>query len=684
MRLSTYIIIRLALACAALAPASAHAQSTEVRYLSGTGNDSSVMWEFRVSGGRRAGQWASIPVPSNWEMQGFGTYHYHRDWGPDAAPDSVGEYRLRFRVPESWRDRTVEIVFGGSMTDTEVRINGRSAGPVHQGGFYQFRYDVTPLLHYGAGNLMEVTVHKFSADPSVNRAEREADFWLFGGIYRPVWLEAYPRQHIERIALDARQEGALSAEVHLEGLTAPGHVVGQVERLDGTPVGAAFSAPASAGQEVMTLNTTVAGVKPWSPEWPNRYRLRLRLVEDGRTLHEITQAFGFRTVEVRPHDGVYVNGVKVHIKGVNRHTFWPTTGRTTSRAISEMDVKLIKEMNMNAARMSHYPPDTHFLDVADSLGLFVLDELTGWQAHYDTDVGRKLVREMVVRDVNHPSIIFWDNGNEGGFNFDLDPDFAKWDPQHRTVLHPWLDSNGIDTGHYEVYDCCTGRFLHGDDLVMPTEFLHALYDGGGGAGLADWWALMRRDPLGVGGFLWALLDEGVVRADENGRIDTAGNSAPDGVLGPFRQKEGSFYTIREVWAPIYFEWGEEDRLPPTFTGALRVENRYDFTDLKQVRFHWRLVDFRAPGATQGGHTVAAEGAAPSPEVAPHGIGTLHIPLPADWSRHDALFLTATDPHGKDVYTWTWMIPRPADVAERIARPGTGRAWPPAPSHPPIR
>ena len=102
-----------------------------------------------------------------------------------------------------------------------------------------------------------------------------------------------------------------------------------------------------------------------------------------------------------------------------------------------MDVKLMKEMNMNAVRMSHYPPDQHFLDVCDSLGMFVLDELTGWQAKYDTIVGRKLVKELVVRDVNHPSIVIWDNGNEGGFNFALDGDYAKYDPQDRLVIHPW-------------------------------------------------------------------------------------------------------------------------------------------------------------------------------------------------------------------------------------------------------
>ena len=114
-------------------------------------------------------------------------------------------------------------------------------------------------------------------------------------------------------------------------------------------------------------------------------------------------------------------------EGVNRHVFWPETGRTVSPGIDLMDVKLIKEMNMNAVRCSHYPPDESFLRICDSLGLYVLDELAGWQKFYSTDAGAPLVKEMVTRDANHPSIIFWDNGNEGGTNKALDGEFAKYD-----------------------------------------------------------------------------------------------------------------------------------------------------------------------------------------------------------------------------------------------------------------
>jgi beta-galactosidase/beta-glucuronidase len=315
----------------ALSSVNAFAQTTQVQYLSGTGNDDTVDWEFMVSGGRNSGQWATIPVPSNWEMQGFGTHHYYEDWSNNRAPDSVGYYRYRFPVPRGWQEKKIDLVFGGAMTDTEVKINGRLAGPAHQGGFYQFRYDITGLLRYGRENLLEVKVAKFSSNTSINRAERQADYWLFGGIFRPVWLEAFPLQHLERIAIGARHWGAFTIDIFLDNITSANFVMAQIRQLDGTPVGATFSATIKPGQEQVTLRTKVAGVKPWSPEWPNRYRVQVRLGENNKTLHEITEIFGFRTVEVRPQDGLYVNGVKVRLKGVNRHSFWQPPGARRAR-----------------------------------------------------------------------------------------------------------------------------------------------------------------------------------------------------------------------------------------------------------------------------------------------------------------------------------------------------------------
>ena len=389
--------------------------------------------------------------------------------------------------------------------------------------------------------------------------------------------------------------------------------------------------------------------------------MKVSLERGGKVLHTTTERFGFRTVELRPRDGLYVNGVKVRLKGVNRHSFWPDSGRTTSRAVSETDVRLIKDMNMNAVRMSHYPPDRHFLEVCDELGLFVLDELTGWQKSYDTEVGTKLVRELVVRDVNHPSVILWDNGNEGGFNYDLVDDFHLYDPQKRPVLHPWQNEAGkINTTHYRGYDCCAGKYLDGPELVMPTEVLHGLYDGGHGAGLSDLWGRMLQNPLAVGAFLWALADEGIVRTDRDGALDTDGNHAPDGIVGPYREKEASFFTIKEVWSPVFLELGRLDRLPPTFDGRLRVENRYDFTEPRHGVLRvapGALRRARLPHRGPHGRRAGQDGrAAPRPRRAwhprdrpPERLARLRRPLPDGerpaGPRHP--HLDVDDPKGPD-------------------------------------
>ncbi len=671
------ILIFAALAIALTAADSATAQRTDIHYLSGTGNDDTVAWEFMVDGGRRAGEWATIPVPSQWELEGFGKYDYGHE-PEETRGRETGFYRHSFSVPENWRGKAVGIVFEGAMTDTEVRINGESAGAMHQGGFYRFSYEIAGLLQYGAENLLEVDVHKHSSNGSVNQAERHADYWIFGGIFRPVFLEVKPERHIERVAIDARADGAFTVDVHLDRVVrngAPddpvGQVIGRVESLDGSPVGDLFAQPVTGDVDSVRLRTHIPNPNTWSAEYPHRYRVVLTLEGGGRPAHIVEETFGFRTVEVRPKDGLYINGSKVRLRGVNRHTFWPESGRTTSRALSIRDAELIKDMNMNAVRMSHYPPDKHFLEVADSVGLYVMDELAGWQAKYDTDVGAKLVRELVLRDVNHPSVIFWNNGNEGGFNFDLEDDYAVWDPQNRTVLHPWLNDNGINTTHYLPWNCCSGYLFGGDDLILPTEFLHGLYDGGHGAGLKDWWNLILDHPLGVGGFLWVFADEAVVRTDLEGMLDTDGNHAPDGIVGPYREKEGSYFAIKEIWSPVYVEWSELDRLPPTFDGTLRVDNRFDFTNLRDVAFSWELISFAGPASDTIGHTVAARGSVVSPDVAPRRDGILTLDLPADWRDHHALYLTARDPHDREVYTWSWMLADPAAFRAEIVPSDVG-------------
>ena len=320
---------------------------------------------------------------------------------------------------------------------------------------------------------------------------------------------------------------------------------------------------------------------------------------------------------------------------------------------------------MNAVRMSHYPPDPVFLDLCDEHGLYVLDELAGWQKPpYDTATGERLVKAMVTRDVNHPSVLFWDNGNEGGWNRELDDDFALYDPQNRPVLHPYELYEGVDTDHYESFESTLEKLKSGN-IFMPTEYLHGLYDGGLGAGLDDYWRVMWGHPLNGGMFLWVFADEGAVRGDLNGFIDTDGNHAPDGILGPNGEKEASYFTIKEIWSPVYFE--SDSSLPGDFNGSIPVENRYDFSNLNRCRFEWELVRFRTPGERQSSHIKMAEGEFFGPDIPARSRGEVSIDLPINHQRADALRITAFDWNNYPLNTWTWPISRAEKITSRFVK-----------------
>jgi hypothetical protein len=634
------------------------AQETEKIYLSGKNFEEPLEWDFKVSDGRNSNDWSTIKVPSHWEIQGFGTYTYgrwYKELNLEEPSKEEGFYKYKFEVAEKHKGKTVKIVFGGAMTDTEVAINGEVVGPKHQGGFYQFEYDITDFLKYGEENLLEVHVWKHSENYSVNNAERKADWWLFGGIYRPVWLEIYPSSHIDHFAVDAKMDGSLTAELDLKNVPKNTIVKATI-----SPVGEqnqefkTFSFPLTENTKSETIKAKWENVKPWDPENPNLYELHLKLVQNGKTLHETSDRIGFRTLEFKKKDGIYVNGTKILMKGVNRHTLWPESGRSTSKTISEMDVNLIKDMNMNAVRF-HYPADKHFMDVADSLGLFVLNELAGWQNPYDTETGSQLIKETVKRDVNSPSVIIWDQGNEGGWNYELDSVFHDYDPQKRIVIHPWADYNGWDTHHYPTYQTGVHRFGAGENVFFPTEFMHGTYDNGHGAGLDDFWNKYKESPLFAGGFLWDFSDNAVLRSDWKGhrKYDSKGNLAADGILGPHRQKEGSFYTIKEVWAPIQFE---PRLISESFDGSFLVKNDFLFSNLNSVKMRYRVM--KAPKNvlySDAKATQIASGEINLPDAVPGETRKIKFEPGDDFFEGDWLEITAWDQHEREIYTWTWPI-----------------------------
>ena len=645
---------------------------TERQYLSGHGCDDTVEWDFFCTDGRNSGRWTKIGVPSCWELQGFGTYQYGISFYGKAFPEGIagekGMYKYEFEVPEEFRGKQVNLVFEASMTDTEVKVNGRKAGSKHQGAFYRFSYNVTDLLKYGKKNQLEVTVSKESENASVNLAERRADYWNFGGIFRPVFLEVKPAVNLRHIAIDAQMDGSFRANCYTnisgDGMSIRAQILdGKGKKLADTTV------PLKAGSDWTTLQLNVSAPALWTAETPNLYKAQFSLLDkEGKVLHHETETFGFRTIEVRESDGLYVNGVRINVRGVNRHSFRPESGRTLSKAKNIEDVLLMKGMNMNSVRLSHYPADPEFLEACDSLGLYVMDELGGWHGKYDTPTGVRLIEGMIKRDVNHPSIIWWSNGNEKGWNIELDGEFHKYDPQKRPVIHPQGNFSGFETMHYRSYGE-SQNYMRLPEIFMPTEFLHGLYDGGHGAGLYDYWEMMRKHPRCIGGFLWVLADEGVKRVDMDGFIDNQGNFGADGIVGPHHEKEGSYYTIKQLWSPVQVMNTAIDR---NFDGKLSVENRYDYLNLNTCRFIWQQVKF--PSVTDASNTttrILKQGEVQGSDVAAHGVGVVDIKT-SILPEADALFLTVIDKYGYELWRWTFPVDKLNRETEQFSA-SSGRA-----------
>ena len=646
-------LITLALALSSLSmQAQNQPPKTELQYLSGHGCDDMVEWDFMCTDGRNSGKWGKIGVPSCWELQGYGTFQYGMRFYGIAFPEGIakekGLYKYEFTIPAEWRGKQVELVFEASMTDTEAKINGRKAVGKHQGGFYRFVADVTDRVNFGKKNILEVIVSKDSENGSVNLAERRADYWNFGGLFRPVFLRAKPAVNIRHFAIDAKADGTFKANCYTN-IASPGASVRTVLLdMKGKKVAEGVTS-LKAGSDWANVDLKVNSPALWTAETPNLYTAQFTLLDkEGKALHQESEKFGFRTIEVRESDGLYINGVRVNIRGVNRHSFRPETGRTLSKAKNIEDVLLIKSMNMNSVRLSHYPADPDFLYVCDSLGLYVMNELTGWHGKYDTAIGVPLVKSLVERDVNHPSVIWWSNGNEKGWNTELDGEFHKYDPQLRPVLHPQGNFSGFETMHYRSYGE-SQNYMRLPQIFMPTEFLHGLYDGGHGAGLWDYWEMMRKHPRCIGGFLWVLADEGVKRVDMDGFIDNQGNFGADGIVGPHHEKEGSYYTVKQIWCPVQIM---NTRIDADFDGTLYLENRYDFLNLNTCRFVWKRVKFPEYNE-KGDMKVLKQGEVKGGNIAPHSAGTLAVPVVKDDA--DALMITVIDVYGNELFTWSYPL-----------------------------
>ena len=497
-----------------------------------------------------AADWDEIEVPSSWQMQGFG-YPVFRNIAhpfpptPPRVPtrfNPVGSYLREFDLPSSWAGRQVFLHFEGVKSAAYVWVNGKEVG-YNQGGMEPAEFDVTGHLRPGA-NTIAVRVHRFSDGTYLE----DQDMWRLSGIFRDVYLMATPRVHLrdffvttdlDRDHRDA--ELTIAAEVsHFGEGTAEGYRVrATLFPGDGAaPVAEPFgSEPLSirAGGTVATrLSATLESPRLWSAEKPNLYRLVLELVGPGGEVGEILGArVGFREIEIRDQ-ALFVNGRAVKLNAVNSHVHHPDTGRAMDVATMRKDLVLMKRFNVNAVRTSHYPPNPEYLDLADALGVYVIDE-AGTEAHATTFLSERAEwraayvdrgRKMVHRDRNHPSVVIWSAGNESGSGDNLCALIAEGKGIDPT--RPWLYGGNNDYFPSNApMDC---EDIVGPRYPIPFELKtwigqvpasvdprpsfmdeYAAATGNGLGGLDEYWKVIRAYPRTIGGAVWDWVSPGVRR-----------------------------------------------------------------------------------------------------------------------------------------------------------------------------
>lgn len=544
-------------------------------------------------------QWDKIPVPSCWEMQGYDKPIYcnveyphsntppyikarpgYNDGGRNYAINPVGTYQRTFTIPKQWAGKRVIIHFGGIYSAAQIWLNGNYVGYT-QGSNNVSEFELTHLLKAGANNLV-VQVHRW-CDGSYLECQ---DMFRMSGIFRSVYLYAQPKDAIRthRITTQLYDNYAcITLNTDQKKATAKlydpkGKLIGiQILRNGETT----FRIPADRDL--------------WTAETPNLYTLDI--IQPGQAF---STKVGVRQIEIRG-SLLYINGKRVMLTGVNRHDTDPSMGRTVSIQSMERDVKLMKQNNINTIRTSHYPNDARMYAMFDYYGLYCCDEadledhanqsisnIPSWIPAFNDRITR-----MVMRDLNHPSVIMWSLGNEagGGANFASCYQLAHHLDGTRPV-HYEGTRNGKDYGgntysdfYSKMYPSMDWMNQHSNDLDKPMficEYAHAM--GTAIGNLPEYVQSMRKSNAIIGGCIWDWVDQAIYDPQEMKkgirRLHTGydypgphqGNFCSNGILTPEREETAKLAEVKAAYQHIAFTWEKQERKNLT----LILQNLYNF------------------------------------------------------------------------------------------------------------
>lgn len=572
--------------------------------------------------------WNEIPVPANWELEGYGIpiytnipypFSFTETPTPPELPQDynpVGSYKREFSIPTSWDGEELFIHLGAVKSAFFIWINGKKVG-YSQGSKLPAEFNITDFVKTG-NNSIALEVYRWSDGSYLE----DQDFWRISGIERDVYLYATPKVHIQDYVVTADlddnfDKGEFSFDVRLSNEDRS-KFKGQIKinLKDGnTLIYTASKDVLFEGDQSAKIdfNANNLDVKHWSAETPNLYTLEITLLGKKGSIKEvITQRVGFRNIQ-STNGQLLVNGKPILIKGVNRHEHHYQNGHVLSREDMLEDIKIFKEFNLNAVRTSHYPNDPYWYELCDEYGLYVYDEANieshgiGYNLNNTLgnnpdwlDAHMQRTERMILRDRNHPSIIVWSLGNEAGngFNFYNTYNRAKEIDPTRLVayersLHEWnTDIVGIMYANYEEVE----KYGKDESQTRPMimcEYAHAM--GNSLGGLKEYWDLFEKYDNLQGGFIWDFQDQGM-ETEKDGRNFFAygGDFGPEGtpsdhnflnngLITADKKANPHFYEAKKIYQNIkFYDLNSVDK-------KVLVKNWYFFRDLSNYKVDWSIL-----------------------------------------------------------------------------------------------
>ncbi|MCD8386782.1 MAG: DUF4981 domain-containing protein [Bacteroidales bacterium] len=610
--------------------------------------------------------WATMPVPGNWELYGYGDPVYvnmgyawkgHYENNPPVVPEQdnhVGSYRRTFQIPADWKGKQV-IAHLGSMTScVYLYVNGKFVG-YSEDSKLEPEFDLTAYIKPGQDNLIAMQMMRWCDGTYLE----DQDFFRLCGIARDCYLVARDKstsiQDLRAVGdlTDDYRDGVLRVEMDLKGTGA-----------------VALSLRDSAGEEVATasvngkgtLSTTINVNNPakWTAETPNLYTLTATLSKNGKVVEVVPVNIGFRRVEIK-NAQLLVNGQPILIKGADRHELDPDGGYVVSRERMEQDVRIMKELNINAIRTCHYPDDPYFYDLCDRYGIYVTAEAnveSHGMGYKDQTLAKNPIfnkahlernERHVARNFNHPSIIVWSLGNEAGYgqNFEDAYDLVKSMDQSRPVQYERAEKDGktdIFCPMYYDYDNCAAYCENPayDKPLIQCEYAHAM--GNSEGGFKEYWDMIRKYPKYQGGYIWDFVDQSLrtvaadgthfygYGGDYNNYDPTDHNFCNNGLISPDRVPNPHAYEVKRMYQDIWSDFDPQ-------TSTLKIYNENFFRPLNYVSLNWTLLHDGRP---------VRKGVIDDVNVAPQKSRTVKLPLgimaePGHWHLNVSYQLREEEP-----------------------------------------